>query len=162
MDALRNNERAIEGLPVRLVIAVAVGVAALSIMLGMLAEFDDFGTTEVTIEASDELLVPQGGSYGSVTLAVVTEDGQPVEDAQILVTEGSLPLENGPVDLETGPNSHEVTLAVGSTAPGAGGSVFPDFRDGQDRGTLEIEVVPPSGTDLRDERDNAELVVVDG
>jgi hypothetical protein len=162
MEALRTDERAIEGLPIRLVIAVAVGVAALGIMLGMLAEFDDFGTTEVTVEASDELLVPDDGSYETVTLAVVTEDGQPVEDAQLLVTEGSLPLANGPVDLQTGPDSHEATLAIGSSSPDADAHAALDFREGQSRGTIEVEIVPPSGTDLRDERDNPELVVVDG
>lgn len=158
MDDLRTDERAIEGLPVRLVVAVAVGVAALGLMMGMLTEFDGFGTTEVTVEASDELLVL--GEDREVTLRVVTEDGQPVEDAQLLVTGGSLPLANGPVDLQTGPESHEATLAVGFS--GGDGHVVPDFREGQNRGTLDIQVIPPSGTDLRDERDNPELVVVDG
>lgn len=157
---LRADERAIEGLPVRLVVAVAVGTVALGLMLGTLADFDGFGTTEVTVEASEELLVPEDGSYETVTLAVVTEDGQPVEDAQLLVTGGSLPVANGPVALRTGPDSHEATLAIGSG--GADGHVEPAFRDGQTRGTLEIEVIPPSGTDLRDERDNSELVVVAG
>jgi hypothetical protein len=161
MQTLRTDERAVEGLPVRLVVAVAVGVAALGIMLGMLAEFDDPGTTEVTVEASDELLVPEGGGYEPVTLGVVTEDGRPVEGAQLLVTEGSLPLADGPVNLRTGSDSHEVTLGIGTTA-GVDGSVTPAFRDGQSRGTLEIEVVPPSGADLRDERENPELVVVSG
>jgi hypothetical protein len=161
MQTLRTDERAVEGLPVRLVVAVAVGVAALGIMLGMLAEFDDPGTTEVTVEASDELLVPEGGGYEPVTLGVVTEDGRPVEGAQLLVTEGSLPLADGPVNLRTGLDSHEVTLGIGTTA-GVDGSVTPVFRDGQSRGTLEIEVVPPSGADLRDERENPELVVVSG
>jgi len=156
---LRTDERGIEGLPVRLVVAVTVGVAALGIMLGMLAEFDDPGTTEVTVEASDELLVPEGGGYEPVTLGVVTEDGQPVEGAQLLVMEGSLPLADGPVDLQTGSDSHEVTLGIGTTS-GVDKSVTPAFRDGQSRGTLEIAVVPPSGTDLRDERENPELVVV--
>jgi len=161
MQTLRTDERAVEGLPVRLVVAVTVGVAALGIMLGLLAEFDDPGTTEVTVEASDELLVPEGGGYEPVTLEVITEDGQPVEGAQLLVTEGSLPLADGPVDLQTGSDSHEVTLGIGTTS-GVDGSVTPAFRDGQSRGTLEIEVVPPSGTGLRDERGNPELVVVGG
>ncbi|ERH08783.1 MAG: hypothetical protein J07HX64_00532 [halophilic archaeon J07HX64] len=160
MSALYTDERAIEGLPVRLVIAVTVGVAALGMMLGLLAEFDDPGTTEVTVEASDELIVLEGGDK-SVMLRVVTEDGQPVEGAQLLVTEGSLPLADGPVDLQTGPDSHEVTVGIG-TISGVDGSVTPAFRDGQSRGTLEIEVVPPSGTGLRDERGNPELVVVGG
>lgn len=161
MDALGTDERAIEGLPVRLVVAVTVGVAALGIMLGMLTEFEDVGTTEVTVEASDELLV-LGDGERLVTLAVVTEGGQPVEGATLLVTEGSLPLSNGPVDIETGPDSHEATLAVGSSVSGADAHASAEFREGQHRGTLEVAVIPPSGGELRDERDNPELVVVSG
>ena len=97
-----------------------------------------------------------------MTLAVVTEDGRPVENAHLLVTEGSLPMANGPIDLATGPDSREVRLAIGPPEPGTDGHVTPDFRAGQRRGTLEIDVIPPSGTDLRDERANPELVVVDG
>jgi hypothetical protein len=161
MDLWR-DERAIEGLPIRLVVAVAVGVAALGIMMGMLAEFDDVGTTEVTVEASDELLVPNNGSYDLVTLTAVTEDGQPVEGAQLLVIGGSLPLANGPVDLQTGPDSASTTLGIDGSTAGADATVTTDFRDGQSRGTLEVEVVPPSGSNLVDDRDNLELVVVDG
>lgn len=152
------DERAIEGLPVRLVIAVVVGIAALGLMLGMLEGLDDFGETEVTVTMEDELLTLDGGG-DAVTIGVVTEDGQRVEDAQILVTEGSLPLANGPVDLQTGPDSHEVTLSVGTSAA-ADAQV--SFRPGQRRGTLELEVIPPSGSDLADDTRNPDLVVIAG
>jgi hypothetical protein len=162
MERLWSDERAIEGLPVRLVVAVTVGVAALGIMMGMLAEFDGFGTTEVTVEVGNGLVVLASGSNESVTLAVVTESGQSVEDAHLLVTGGSLPLANGPIDLQTGPESNEATLAIDSPDPGADGHAALEFREGQSRGTLEIDVIPPPGEDLRDERDNPELVVVSG
>ena len=162
MERLWSDERAIEGLPVRLVVAVTVGVAALGIMTGMLAEFDEFGTTEVTVEVSNGLVVLASGSNEPVTLAVVTEDGQSVENAHLLVTGGSLPLANGPIDLQTGPESSEATLAIDSSDSGADGHAALDFREGQSRGTLEIEVIPPPGEDLRDEQDNPELVVVSG
>ena len=155
---LWRDERGIEGLPIRLVVAVVVGVAALGLMTGMLAEFDDVGTTEVTVEASDELVVLGNGS-DTVTLTVVTEDGQPVEDAQLLVTGGSLPLADGPVDIQTGPDSASATLAINGS--GADATASTDFRAGQDRGTLEVDVVPPSGSGLVDDRDNLELVVID-
>ena len=152
------DERAIEGLPVRLVIAVVVGVAALGIMVGMLDDLEPVGDTETTVEMNDELLTPEDG-YDPVRIAVVTEDGTPVEDAQLLVRGGSLPLENGPVDLQTGPDSNEANLSVG-TDPEAQARV--DFRTGQRRGTLELEVIPPSGSDLVDDERNPELVVVGG
>jgi hypothetical protein len=150
------DDRAIEGLPIRLVIAVTVGVAALGIMMTMLDGIDGAQEPETTVELEDELLTLAGGEE-SVTIAVVTEDGRPVEDAQLLVTSGSLQVENGPVDLQTGPDSSEATLSVGA-GPRADAQVA--FRDGQKRGTLEIEVVPPSGSGLEDHRANPELVVV--
>ena len=157
MTDLWTDERGIEGLPVRLVVAVAVGVTALGVMMGMLAEFDDVGTTELTLEVSDELVVL--GETDTVTLTVVTEEGQPVENAHLLVTGGSLPLANGPVDLQTG-DTAAVTLGIDTA--GADATARTDFRDGQTRGTLDIEVIPPSGGDLVDERGNPEVVVVRG
>jgi hypothetical protein len=162
MSDFSGDERAIEGLPIRLVIAVTVGVAAMGIMMGMLDGFDDFGTDEVTVTASDELIVPENGSYDTVTLAVVTTDGQPVENAQLLISGGSLPLANGPVDLDTGPDSNSVTVGINSSSTATEGCIHPAFRAGQNRGTLEIDVVPPSGAGIRDERENPELVLVDG
>jgi len=155
-SAFVRDDRAIEGLPIRLVIAVTVGVAALGIMMTMLDGIDGAQEPETTVELEDELLTLAGTE--SVTIAVVTEDGQPVEDAQLLVTGGSLPVENGPVDLQTGPDSSEATLTVGT---GSRADAKVSFRDGQSRGTLEIEVVPPSGSGLEDHRQNPELVVVD-
>jgi hypothetical protein len=150
------DDRAIEGLPVRLVIAVTVGVATLGIMMTILDGVDGTQEPETTVELGDELLVVD--DTVSVSIAVVTEDGHPVEDAQLLVTAGSLPVENGPVDLQTGPDSNEATLTVGTDSRA---DALVSFRDGQRRGTLEIEVVPPSGSGFEDRRSNPELVVVD-
>lgn len=157
-EHLGSDERGIEGLPIRLVIALVVGVAALSLMLGLLDEFDEFGTTEVTIQLDDELLTPdEHGEYEPTTIAVVTADGEPVRDAAVVVTGGSLPLENGPVDLQTGPDSNEVTLDV-ATEPG--GDAHLDFRSTQKRGTVEIDVIPPSGRNLVDQRSNPTITVI--
>lgn len=156
------DERAIEGLPIRLVIAVAVGVAALGIMLGMLDGVDEFGDTEVTVQMSDELVVLSEGE--TVEVSVTTENGRPVSDAQLLVLGGSAPLANGPVVLATGEESNTAVLSVGEggTEAESDGHAAVAFRDGQARGTLSIEVVPPSGSDLVDAQSNPELVVVRG
>ena len=156
------DERAIEGLPIRLVIAVVVGVAALGIMMGMLDGVDEFGDTEVTVQMSDELLVLSDEQ--SVVFEVITEDGHPVEDAQLLILGGSAPLANGPVVLETGEESNAAVLSVSeiTEATAGDGHAAVAFRDGQARGTLSIEVVPPSGGDLVDAQSNPELVVVRG
>ncbi|PSP27291.1 Ig domain-containing protein group 1 domain-containing protein [Halobacteriales archaeon QH_2_65_14] len=154
------DERAVEGLPVRLVIAVAVGVAAMTIMLGLLDGVDEFDEREVTVQLDEELLTPdEFGEYEPVRIAVVTEDGEPITDAVVIVSGGSLPLENGPLVRQTGSDSNEVTVSV---ATGGGADATVAFRTGQNRGTLHIDVRPPPGTDLVDDRNNPHLTVVDG
>jgi len=157
-NAFTEDERAIEGLPIRLVIALVVGVAALSLMMSMLSTFDNFGDTEVTTEYDENLVTAANGSYEDVTLSVVTEDGDPVEDADILVRSGSLTLENGPIDLHTGAESNQVSLGFG----GGEDEAAVDFRADQSRGTLQIEVHPPTDSDYVDEDDNTEITVVKG
>ena len=157
-NAFTDDQRAIEGLPIRLVIALVVGVAALSLMMSMLSTFDNFGDTEVETDHDQNLVTPAGGSHEDVTISVVTEDGDPVEDANILVRSGSLTLEDGPIDLHTGENSNEATLSFGSGEDAA----TLDFRSDQDRGTLQVEVHPPTDSDYVDDDDNREITVVKG
>lgn len=157
-EQFNRDQRAIEGLPIRLVIAVVVGAAALSIMLSTLDGIEPEQKEEVTLEIDDELLTLENGDE-RVTLSVVTTDGKPIEDAQILIHGGSALVANGPVELQTGPDSHQVTLTVGP--PGSGGDALVEFRDGQARGTLEIEIVPPAGSGNVDNRSNPEITVVE-
>lgn len=153
-----DDQRAIEGLPIRLVIALVVGVAALSLMMNVLGTFDNFGDTEVTTEYDERLVTPANGSYETVTISVVTEDGDPVENADVLLRSGSLTLEDGPIDLGTGEQSHTVELAFGD----GGDEATVDFRSDQKRGTLQVEVHPPTDSDYVDDEDNPEITVVDG
>jgi len=157
-NAFADDQRAIEGLPIRLVIALVVGVAALSLMMSMLSTFDNFGDTEVTAEHDQNLVTPDSGSYEDVTISVVTDEGDPVEDANVLIRSGSLTLEDGPIDLHTGEDSNEVTLPFGDGEDEA----TLDFRSDQDRGTLEVEVHPPTDSDYVDNDDNPEITVVKG
>ena len=46
-ERFRDDERAIEGLPVRLVIALVVGVASLSVMMSMLSGISGLAVTEI-------------------------------------------------------------------------------------------------------------------
>lgn len=160
------DQRGIEGLPIRLVIAVFVGVAALGLMTGMLESFDGFGSKEVEIEAGEAVITLSNDTGGPRTFAVVTEEGQAVVDAQVVVTAGSAPLADGPVVLDTGPDSNEVTFAAGQSPnpdPASDGYAQIAFREGQTRGTLELDIVPPGGGgDYVDDRRNTELVVLAG
>ncbi len=154
------DNRAIEGLPIRLVIALIVGVAALAIMMNMLGGIGDFGETEVHIEYQDDQNVLhlsdlRGGSE-QVEMEVYAEDGETVEDATVMVSGGSAQLEQTLTE-PTGPDSHEVDFTFGDT--GVDSDV--DLRSDQNRGTLEVEIIPPADSDYVDEQANTEIVIID-
>jgi hypothetical protein len=148
------DERGIEGLPIRLIIAVVVGVAALSIMMSMLGGIDDmFGQTEATVEL-DNAVVDEGNT---VELAAITEEGEAINDATIIVRSGTLNIDS-PYDEHTGENDNTINVKIGSSAEENG--VNPDWRSNQDIGTLEIHVVPPSDGNFEDGQKNPEITVI--
>lgn len=145
-DSFIADERAIEGLPIRLVIALVVGVAALGIMMSVLGDVTDFGNEEVTVELDDEIV--EDGQR--IRVSVVTETGDPVEEAEVLVASGSLTLEDAPVVLDARNGTAVFDLSEHPVS----------FRSDQNRGQLEFEVVPPSDADYEDAADNPKLTVI--
>jgi len=146
------DDRAIEGLPIRLVIALVVGVASLALMLNMLGTIGEVGDTEVTVEIPNEdhqIIDP--GHHGEIDLDVIDENGNEVHDATVIVTAGSAQLD-GVVDGSTERNSN--TASVGFEGE-------PDLRSDQDIGTLGIEIVPPSDSNYIDEQPNPEIRVAE-
>ena len=147
------DERGIEGLPIRLIIAVVVGVAALSIMMSMLGGIDDtFGQTEATVEL-DNAVVDEGND---VELSAITEEGEAINDATIIVRSGTLNIDS-PHDAHTGENDNTIVVKIGSKGDDG---VNPDWRSNQDIGTLEIHVVPPSDGNFEDGQKNPEITVI--
>ncbi|WEL21583.1 hypothetical protein [Halorhabdus sp. BNX81] len=151
-DDFAGDERAIEGLPIRLVIALVVGVAALSLMMNVLGQFDDsFQDETVTVEFSDELV--EVGE--STNVSVVTSEGEPVEGARVLVRSGSLTLKDEPTVLNTTGGSEKfIIYNTGTKKPKV------DFRADQFRGDLEFEVVPPSDSNYKSSEETKKLVVI--
>lgn len=150
------DERGIEGLPIRLIIAVVVGVAALSIMMSMLGGIDDmFGQTEATAEL-DNAVVEEGNT---VELAAITEEGEAINDATIIVRSGTLNIDS-PYDEHTGENDNTIEVDIGSNNNRNNNGVSPDWRSNQDIGTLEIHVVPPSDGNFEDGQKNPEITVI--
>ncbi|CCQ32357.1 Ig domain-containing protein group 1 domain-containing protein [Halorhabdus tiamatea SARL4B] len=147
------DERAIEGLPIRLVIALVVGVAALSLMMNVLGQFDDsFQDETVTVEFSDELV-----KVGETTnVSVVTSEGDPVEGAHVLVRSGSLTLVDEPMKLNTTNGSAKLDIISGSPDRDKANI---DFRSDQNRGSLEFEVIPPSDSDYKATDESTEVVI---
>jgi hypothetical protein len=142
-DSFRADERAIEGLPIRLVIALVVGVASLSVMMNMIAGAGSLGVTEVDVRPHPDVV--ETGPV-DLTLTVVDPSGRPVSGATVVARAGSARLE-GVTTGETG-NEGNVTLSL---APGLGPN--------QVTGSLTFEVKPPAG-EYVDRRENTGVLVV--
>ncbi|MFC4358235.1 carboxypeptidase regulatory-like domain-containing protein [Halobium salinum] len=146
VDRLRRDERAIEGLPIRLVIALVVGVASLSVMMNMISGIGGLAVTELDARPSPEVVTP--GTH-DLEIAVVGADGDPVADATVVVKSGTA--EMGGVRTATTDSSGSATVEVS-----------PDLRPNQEEGTLVIGIKPPAGSEYADKRGNTKVLVVAG
>ncbi len=140
-----SDRRAIEGLPVRLVIALVVGVASLSVMMGMIGSIDGLAATE--LDAQPEPEVTSAGSQ-SIDVTVVDPDGTHVSDATVIVRSGSARIDG-------------VATATTNENGVATVTIDPELGPNQTDGTLSIEIKPPAGSDYVDERENTAILVVD-
>lgn len=155
LTELRADDRAVEGMPIRLVVAVTVGLAAFSLLVPMADSVDRADRTEVTVEPEPrQVLVPAMG-VTTVRVDVVTVEGAPVSGGTVVVSGQSLPVENGPIPLEA--NSDGVVEFTVGTEPTADVTVA--FRPRQHRGTLRFDVRPPPTDKYSDSLDNPEMTV---
>jgi hypothetical protein len=145
-EAFRADERGIEGLPVRLVIALVVGVASLSIMLNLLSGVQGLTTTELDVRPEPEVVEP---GATQVELTVVGTDGAPVAGATVLVKSDSARLDG-------------VARATTGEDGAATVQIEPSLRANQQEGSLAVEVKPPAGSGYRDRRRNTRILVVRG
>ncbi|QZY00987.1 Ig-like domain-containing protein [Halobaculum rubrum] len=141
---MRRDDRAIEGLPVRLVIALVVGVASLSVMLNMISGVQGLAVTELDARPTPEVTTP-GEQDLSVT--VVDADGRPVADATIVVAGDTARLD-GVATARTGANG-TATVAVA-----------PTLGPNREQGTLSVSIKPPAGGQYADRRGNTRVLVV--
>ncbi|MFB6072033.1 MAG: Ig-like domain-containing protein [Halobacterium sp.] len=144
LDRFAADDRAIEGLPVRLVIAFVVGVAALSVMLSMVSGVNTLGVSELDAKPAPDVVTP-----GSQTVAVtaVDADGNPVAGATVVVKSGTADLAG-------------VATATTNASGVATVDVDPQLGPNQAEGTLRISLKPPAGTEYVDRRENTAVLVV--
>ncbi|UPV76222.1 Ig-like domain-containing protein [Halorussus limi] len=136
-----------EGLPIRLVVALVVGVASLGVMMNMLSGLGGLTVTELDAKPAPDVIGPE---ETNVDVTVVDPEGKPVSGATVVVTGGTATLD-GAATATTG-ESGEATL-----------SVDPTLGSNQQEGTLDVRIKPPAGSDYADERENtAILVLADG
>jgi hypothetical protein len=138
------DDRAIEGLPVRLVIAFVVGITTLSVMLNMISGVGGFAVSELDVKPSPEVM---STTERDVTLTVVDPNGDPVAGATVIVRSDTATI-GGIRTAETGANG---TATV---------RLDPSLSANQRDGTLEIDIKPPSGTEYTDKRSNSEILVL--
>lgn len=139
-----HDNRAIEGLPIRLVIALVVGVASLAVMMNVITGLDTFGSEELSTQPEPEII--QEGQT-DITIQVTDPDGQPMSNATVIAKSGTAQLDSMSY-AETGAGGN-VTL-----------SVDPELRPNQKEGTIELDIRPPAG-DYTDDQENTGILVID-
>lgn len=140
------DERAIEGLPVRLVVSLVVGAACLSVMLNMVNGVGTLAVTELDVRPIPEVVEP--GSQ-DLTVTVVDADGNPVAGATVVVKGGTADLDG-------------VATARSDADGNATVQVAPSLGPNREEGTLLLDVKPPAGSQYADRRENSYVLVVRG
>ncbi|MBX0303477.1 hypothetical protein [Haloarcula salinisoli] len=163
LKKLWTDNRGIEGLPIRLVIALVVGVASLAIMTSILGGLPQFDNTEVTVQVEDDQMTVEDLTSGSETLTfeVVTDEGEEVNGAQVVITEGTASLyDDQSAHTEgTGDDDNTVDVDFQDEESGDSADVVTDLREDQDTATLKVEVQPPTDSNYVDEQENPEILV---
>jgi hypothetical protein len=143
-DALRRDERAIEGLPVRLVIALVVGIASLSVMMSTISGLGSLGVTELDTRPQPDIVSP---GTQTVTVGVVDPEGGPIVNATVIAKSGTARLSG-------------LTTAETNATGVATLTIAPRLGPNQVEGTVTLDVKPPDGS-YADERENTEILVVE-
>ncbi len=141
---LRNDTRGIEGLPIRLVIALVVGVASLSVMMNMISGISGLAVIELDVQPEPEVVTP--GEH-TIDVTVIDPDGQTVSDATVIARGGSARLDG----VETARTNADGVATL---------EIAPELGANQRDGTIEFDIKPPAGSEYADKRENTALLVV--
>ena len=141
------DDRAIEGLPIRLVVALVVGIACLAVMMSVIGGLNTFESTELDTDPAPEVVAE--GNATDLEVAVLDPSGDPVQNATVVATGDSAQLSGGVQTAETDEN---------------GTAVFDGFeaelQPNQDKGTVTLEIRPPNDGDYTDDRENTDILVL--
>lgn len=143
--SFRGDTRAVEGLPVRLVIAFVVGVATLSVMLNMVSGVETLVVQELDVRPEPDVIQP---GEQTIVVSAVDSDGATVAGATIIVTSETARIDDPVVAKTNASGMAELTLA-------------PELEPNQADGRLSVRVKPPAGSTYEDRRENAAILVVD-
>jgi hypothetical protein len=143
-EGLWTDERAIEGLPIRLVIALVIGVACLGVMLNVVGGFEALNTTELDTQPEPDIVRP-GEHTANVT--VVDTDGEPIEDATVIARGETAQLDSM-ARAETGEDGVARIEFEAS------------LRPNQEEGRISLDIRPPHG-EYVDDRENTGILVIE-
>ncbi len=139
------DERAIEGLPIRLVIALVIGVASLGVMTSVIGGIGSINTTELDTQPDPDIV--EAGEMHQVNVTVVDPDGDTIEGATVIASGDTADLES--IErAETDPDG-VATL-----------DIEPELGLNQDEGRIELDIRPPHG-DYVDEQENTGVLVIE-
>ncbi len=144
LSNLWRDNRAIEGLPIRLVIALVVGVASLAVMMNVISGLDTFGSTELDTQPDPEI-IEEGVTEVNVT--VVDPDGTTISNATVIAQSGTANLDS-------------ITYAETGSDGVATLELDPELRPNQREGTIELDIRPPEG-DYVDDQENTGILVIE-
>lgn len=142
--SLWQDERAIEGLPIRLVIALVVGVACLGVMLNVVGGFDSLNTTELDTQPEPDIIEPE---QQTVEVTVVDPDGDGIEAATVIARGDTATLDS-------------MVRAETNESGVASLEIDPSLDPNQDEGRIALDIRPPHG-EYVDERENTGILVID-
>jgi len=138
------DERAIEGLPIRLVIALVVGVASLAVMMNVIGGADTLGVTELDTEPEPEIITD--GETTTVNVTVTDPDGGSVANATVIAQSDSAQLDS----IETAETGYNGMATL---------ELDPELDPNQDQGIVTLDIRPPGG-DYTDDRENTNILVL--
>jgi hypothetical protein len=144
LDQFADDDRGIEGLPVRLVVAFVVGVAALGVLLSMVNGVNTLAVSELDAKPSPDVVGP---GEQTVEVTAVDADGNSVSGATVVVKSGTADLDG----VATATTGDDGTASL---------DLAPELGPNQAEGTLTISLKPPAGGQYVDRRENTKLLVV--
>ncbi len=91
-DLRKNKKGGIEGLPLQLMILIIIATLGTAVIVGWMGNIETPQSIgDVTVDTGDVRLTgtPYGGYYGingSITISVTDQDGNPLDDASVVLT----------------------------------------------------------------------------
>lgn len=139
------DERAIEGLPIRLVIALIIGVACLGVMTSVIGGIGSLNTTELDTQPDPDII--EAGETSQVNVTVVDPDGDTIEGATVIAKSDTAELES----IERAETDADGIATL---------EIEPELGLNQDEGRIELDIRPPHG-EYVDEQENTGVLVID-